>query len=55
LKRCRSANRIDPTEVDVGRIQVVDAFIIADVIVMLDEGADLPFDIVVEQIRFLRV
>jgi hypothetical protein len=32
-------------EVDVGRGQIVDALMIADVVVMFDEGVDLPFEI----------
>jgi hypothetical protein len=31
-------DRLGPAEVDVGRRQVVDAFMVADVIVVLDEG-----------------
>jgi hypothetical protein len=38
-------DRLGPTEVDIGRCEVVDALMIADVIVMLDEGADLPLEI----------
>jgi hypothetical protein len=33
------------TEVRIGRRKVVDALVVADVIVMLDEGVDLPFEI----------
>ena len=33
------------TEVDVSRREVVDALMIAAVIVVLDEGSDLPFEI----------
>ena len=35
----------DPAEVDVGRGQIVDALMIADVVVVFDEGVDLPFEI----------
>ena len=38
-------DRLGPAEVDVGRGEVVDALVIADVIVVLDEGGDLPFEI----------
>jgi hypothetical protein len=38
-------NRLGPAEVDVSRGQIVDALMIADMIVMLDEGADLPLEI----------
>src|SRR5258708_966909 len=31
--------------VDVGRGEVVDALVIADVVIVLDEGFDLPFEI----------
>ena len=45
---------LGPAEVDVGGREVIDTFVIADVVVVLDEGADLPFEvarqiIVVEQ------
>ena len=45
---------LGPAEVDVGGREVIDALVIADVVVVLDEGADLPFEvarqiIVVEQ------
>ena len=36
---------LGPAEVDVGRGEIVDALVIADVVVVLDEGADLPFEI----------
>ena len=36
---------VGPAEVDVGRGEVIDAFVIADVIVVFDEGADLSFEI----------
>ena len=36
---------IGPADVDVGRGEVIDAFVIADVIVVFDEGTDLPFEI----------
>jgi hypothetical protein len=50
-------DHIGPSELNVSRGQVVDAFVIADMIVVLDEGADLPFEIarqvvVVEQALF---
>jgi hypothetical protein len=32
-------------KVDISRGEVVDALMIADVIVVLDEGADLPFEV----------
>ena len=38
-------DRRGPAEVDVGRRQVVDALMVVDVIVVLDEGANLSFDI----------
>jgi hypothetical protein len=38
-------DRIGPAEVNVGRGEVVDALMVADVVVMLDEGIDLPFEI----------
>ena len=34
-----------PAEVDVGRGEIVEAFVIADVVVVLDEGVDLLFEI----------
>jgi hypothetical protein len=34
-----------PPEVDIGRGEIVEALMVAGVIVMLDEGADLPFEI----------
>ena len=34
-----------PAEVDVSRREVFDALMIADVIVVLDEGADLSFEV----------
>ena len=36
---------LGPAEVDICWRQVVDAFMIADVIVVLDEGANLSFEI----------
>src|SRR6478736_810568 len=46
LMRLRSARIVcGSAEVDVSRREVVDAFMIADVIVVLDEGGDLPFEI----------
>lgn len=36
---------LGPVEVDVGWGQIVDAFMIAVVIIVLDEGADLPLEI----------
>jgi hypothetical protein len=36
---------LGPSEVDVGRGEVVDAFVIADVVIMPDEGSDLSFEI----------
>jgi hypothetical protein len=38
-------NRLGPAEVDVCRRQVVDTFMVAGVIVVLDEGANLSFEI----------
>ena len=38
-------DRLRSAEVDVSRREVVDALMIADVIVVLDEGGDLPFEI----------
>ena len=38
-------DRLGSAEVDVSRCEVFDAFMIADVIVVLDEGRDLPFEI----------
>ena len=38
-------DRLRSAEVDVGRREVFDALVIADVIVVLDEGANLPFEI----------
>ena len=32
-------------EVDIGRSEVVEALVIADVVIVLDEGVDLPFEI----------
>jgi len=45
---------LGPAEVDVGRGQIVDALMIADVVVAFDEGVNLPFEfagqvVVVEQ------
>jgi hypothetical protein len=42
--RWRSA-RIVSAEVDVGRSEVVEALVIADVVIGRDEGVDLPFEI----------
>ena len=36
---------LGPAEVDIGWSQIVDALMIADVIVVLDEGSDLSFEI----------
>ena len=36
---------LTPAEVDVGRGEVIDALVIAAVIVVLDEGRHLPFEI----------
>src|SRR3954447_12519019 len=38
-------DRLRSAEVDVSRREVVDAFMIADVIVVLDEGGDMTFEI----------
>jgi len=38
-------DRLGPAEVDIGWSQIVDALMIADVIVVLDEGSDLSFEI----------
>jgi hypothetical protein len=38
-------DRFRPAEVDIGRCEVVDALMIADMIVVFDEGAYLPFEI----------
>ena len=47
-------DHLGSAEVDVGGREVIDTLVIADVVVVLDEGADLPFEvarqiIVVEQ------
>ncbi|MEY9880507.1 hypothetical protein ABIA43_002041 [Bradyrhizobium sp. USDA 328] len=49
-----------PAEVDIGRREVVDALMVADVIVVFDEGPDLSFEVtgqavVVEQNAALEV
>jgi len=36
---------LGPAEVDVGRGEIVDALVIAGVVIVLDEGFDLPFEI----------
>ena len=36
---------LGPAEVDVGGREVIDALVIADVVIMLDEGVNLPFEI----------
>jgi len=36
---------LGPVEVDVSRREVVQALVIADVVIVLDEGFDLPFEI----------
>lgn len=36
---------LSPAEVDIGRSEVVDALVIADVIVVFDEGPYLPFEV----------
>jgi hypothetical protein len=36
---------LGPTEVDVGRSEIVDAIVITDVVITLDERVDLPFEI----------
>lgn len=46
-------------EVDIGRSEIVDALVIADMVIVRDEGVDLPFEItgqviVVEQNAILR-
>src|SRR6478672_71871 len=38
-------DRLCPAEVNVSRREIVDAFVITDVVVVLDEGADLSFEI----------
>ena len=38
-------DRLSPSEVKVGRREVLDALMIADVVVMIDEGADLAFEV----------
>jgi hypothetical protein len=38
-------DRLGSSKIDVSGREVVDALVIADVVVMLDEGADLPFEI----------
>ncbi len=38
-------DRLSPVEVGIGRREVVDALVIADVIVVFDEGSYLPFEI----------
>ena len=50
---------VGSAEVDVGRGQVAQALMIADLVIVLDEGADLPFEIagqvvVVEQDAILQ-
>ena len=36
---------LGPAEVDVGRGEVFDALMVADVIVVFNEGGDLPFEV----------
>ena len=36
---------LGPIEVDVSRGEIVEALVIADVVIVLDEGFDLPFEI----------
>ena len=36
---------LSATEVDVGRSEIAEALVIADVVVVLDEGGDLTFEI----------
>ena len=38
-------NGLGPREVDVGRSEIAEAFVIASMIVMFDEGRDLAFEI----------
>src|SRR5450631_2395201 len=38
-------DRLGSSKIDVSGREVVDALVIADVVIMLDEGADLPFEI----------
>ena len=46
LMRCAfGEDRLGSAEVDVSGREVVDALVIADVVVVLDEGVDLPFEI----------
>jgi hypothetical protein len=40
-----SEDRLGPAKVDVGRGEVIEALVIADVVVVLDEGVNLPFEI----------
>ena len=40
-----SEDCLSPAEVDIGGGQVVDALVIADLVIVLDEGVDLPFEI----------
>jgi hypothetical protein len=43
---------LGPAEVDVGRREVVQALVIADVVIVLDEGFDLPFEIAGQVVVF---
>ncbi len=45
LMRLLGADRLSPAEVDIGRSEVVDALMIADVIVVFDEGPYLAFEV----------
>ena len=38
-------DRLSPAEVDVGRGEIIEALVIADVVIVLDEGFDLPLEI----------
>jgi hypothetical protein len=38
-------NGLGPREIDVGRSEIAEAFVIASMIVMFDEGRDLAFEI----------
>lgn len=40
------------SEVDVGRGEIVEAFVVAPVIVVLDEGGDLPVEIARQEVVF---
>jgi hypothetical protein len=45
-------NRLTSTEIDVGRREIVQALVIAPMIVVADEGLDLPFKVARQVIVF---